>query len=222
MAKAPAEKTKVVVKTSTRMSKKGPLTPDILRKIDAYWRAANYLAAGQLYLQDNPLLRHPLCPADVKPTPVGHWGNRAGTELYLHPPQPGDHQVRPEHDLRVRARPRRQRGGGPGLPGRGLQRVLPQRQPGRGGYAQAVPPILLPRRHRQPLRPQHPRLHQRRGANWATLWPCLRRGDGQPHPHRRLRGGGRRGGNRPPGHRLALQQVSQSGGRRRGAAPFSI
>ena len=85
MAKAPAEKTKVVVKTSTRMSKKGPLTPDILRKIDAYWRAANYLAAGQLYLQDNPLLRHPLCPADVKPTPVGHWGTVPGQNfIYTH------------------------------------------------------------------------------------------------------------------------------------------
>ena len=54
MAKAPKEKTKVIVKTSTRMSKKGPLTPDMLRKLDAYWRAANYLAAGQLYLLDNP------------------------------------------------------------------------------------------------------------------------------------------------------------------------
>ena len=85
MAKAPAEKTKVVVKTSTRMSKKGPLTPDMLRKIDAYWRAANYLAAGQLYLQDNPLLRHPLCPADVKPTPVGHWGTVPGQNfIYTH------------------------------------------------------------------------------------------------------------------------------------------
>ena len=62
MAKAPKEKTKVIVKTSTRMSKKGPLTPDMLRKLDAYWRAANYLAAGQLYLLDNPLLREPLTP----------------------------------------------------------------------------------------------------------------------------------------------------------------
>ncbi len=50
MAKAPKEKTKVIVKTSTRMSKKGPLTPDMLRKLDAYWRAATYLAAGPLYL----------------------------------------------------------------------------------------------------------------------------------------------------------------------------
>ena len=85
MAKAATEKTKVVVKTSTRMSKKGPLTPDMLRKIDAYWRAANYLAAGQLYLQDNPLLRQPLLPAHLKPTPVGHWGTVPGLNfIYTH------------------------------------------------------------------------------------------------------------------------------------------
>ena len=85
MANKPKEKTKVVVKTSTRMSKKGPLTPDALHKIDAYWRAANYLAAGQLYLLDNPLLRQPLRPEHLKPTPVGHWGTVPGqTFLYTH------------------------------------------------------------------------------------------------------------------------------------------
>lgn len=68
MAKAPKEKTKVIVKTSTRMSKKGPLTPDMLRKLDAYWRAANYLAAGQLYLLDNPLLRS-LCAPSTSSAP---------------------------------------------------------------------------------------------------------------------------------------------------------
>ncbi len=85
MAKVPNEKNKVVIKTSTRMSKKGPLTPDMLRKIDAYWRAANYLAAGQLYLRDNPLLRQPLRPAHLKPTPVGHWGTVPGLNfIYTH------------------------------------------------------------------------------------------------------------------------------------------
>ena len=60
------------------MSKKGPLTPDMLRKIDAYWRAANYLAAGQLYLLDNPLLRKPLQSEHLKKTIVGHWGTVPG------------------------------------------------------------------------------------------------------------------------------------------------
>ena len=62
MAKSPTARTKVTVKTSARMSKKGPLSPDALRKLDAWWRASNYLAAGQLYLRDNPLLRVPLLP----------------------------------------------------------------------------------------------------------------------------------------------------------------
>ena len=85
MAKAGSEKSKVTVKTSTRMSKKGPLSPDLLRKIDAYWRAANYLAAGQLYLQDDPLLRQPLSPRHLKPKPVGHWGTVPGQNfIYTH------------------------------------------------------------------------------------------------------------------------------------------
>jgi phosphoketolase len=50
------------------------LTPELLYKMDAYWRAANYLSVGQIYLYDNPLLRGPLAPADVKQMLLGHWG----------------------------------------------------------------------------------------------------------------------------------------------------
>ncbi|MBU5434265.1 phosphoketolase [Pseudoflavonifractor sp. MSJ-37] len=67
------------------MSKKGPLTPEMLRKIDAYWRAANYLAAGQIYLLDDPLLRKPLRPEHLKKTIVGHWGTVPGQNfIYTH------------------------------------------------------------------------------------------------------------------------------------------
>ena len=67
------------------MSKKGPLTPEMLRKIDAYWRAANYLSAGQLYLLDNPLLRKPLAPEHLKKIVVGHWGTVPGQNfIYTH------------------------------------------------------------------------------------------------------------------------------------------
>lgn len=52
----------------------GPLTPELLAKIDAYWRAANYLSVGQIYLLDNPLLREPLSLQYVKPRLLGHWG----------------------------------------------------------------------------------------------------------------------------------------------------
>ena len=90
MAKAPKEKTKVIVKTSTRMSKKGPLTPDMLRKLDAYWRAANYLAAGPL-----PAGQPAAAGASAPRAPQAHLGGPlgygAGPKLYLHPPEPGNH-----------------------------------------------------------------------------------------------------------------------------------
>ncbi len=61
------------------------LTPDELRRIDAYWRAANYLSVGQIYLLDNPLLRTPLEPGHVKPRLLGHWGTTPGLNLiYAH------------------------------------------------------------------------------------------------------------------------------------------
>ena len=61
------------------------LSPDLLRRMDAYWRAANYLSVGQIYLYDNPLLRRPLMLSDVKPLVVGHWGTTPGQNfIYVH------------------------------------------------------------------------------------------------------------------------------------------
>ncbi len=57
----------------------------LLDRIDAYWRAANYLSVGQIYLRDNPLLRRPLVLADVKPLLLGHWGTTPGQNfIYAH------------------------------------------------------------------------------------------------------------------------------------------
>ncbi len=61
------------------------LGPDLLRKLDAYWRAANYLSVGQIYLCDNPLLKRPLTLADVKRMLLGHWGPTPGQNfIYAH------------------------------------------------------------------------------------------------------------------------------------------
>ncbi|MEP6962387.1 MAG: phosphoketolase family protein, partial [Acidobacteriota bacterium] len=61
------------------------LSPDLLKKIDAYWRAANYLSVGQIYLLDNALLKRPLTLADVKPRLLGHWGTTPGLNfIYVH------------------------------------------------------------------------------------------------------------------------------------------
>ena len=65
--------------------KTNTLTPKLLKKIDAWWRAANYLSVGQIYLYDNPLLKKPLTLAHVKPRLLGHWGTTPGLNfLYAH------------------------------------------------------------------------------------------------------------------------------------------
>ncbi len=70
---------------SLAASRNEPLSPDELRWIDAYWRAANYLSVGQIYLLDNPLLREPLTLEHVKPRLLGHWGTTPGLNfIYAH------------------------------------------------------------------------------------------------------------------------------------------
>jgi len=74
--------------TETRRAEnaiEGPLSPELLKKMNAYWRAANYLSVGQIYLKDNPLLERPLTLDDVKPRLLGHWGTTPGLNfLYVH------------------------------------------------------------------------------------------------------------------------------------------
>jgi xylulose-5-phosphate/fructose-6-phosphate phosphoketolase len=63
----------------------GPLSAELLSNIDAYWRAANYLSVGQIYLLDNPLLRQPLRREHIKPRLLGHWGTTPGLNfVYAH------------------------------------------------------------------------------------------------------------------------------------------
>src|SRR5438876_58105 len=61
------------------------LAPDDIKKLDAWWRAANYLSVGQIYLYDNPLLRVPLKREHIKPRLLGHWGTTPGLNfVYVH------------------------------------------------------------------------------------------------------------------------------------------
>jgi len=74
-----------------------PLSPEVLRKMNAYWRAANYLSIGQIYLYDNPLLKKPLKLEHVKPRLLGHWGTTPGLNLiYVHL-----NRIIKEHDLSI-------------------------------------------------------------------------------------------------------------------------
>ena len=75
-------------KTATKKAAKDelkPLAKGELKQLDAWWRAANYLSVGQIYLMDNPLLREPLAPEHVKPRLLGHWGTTPGLNfIYAH------------------------------------------------------------------------------------------------------------------------------------------
>ncbi len=92
--------TSTEVKHKTQSSGKtaaGPLSAEVLRKMHAYWRAANYLSVGQIYLMDNPLLKEPLQLKHIKPRLLGHWGTTSGQNfLYVHL-----NRVIKEHDLNM-------------------------------------------------------------------------------------------------------------------------
>ncbi|MFA7632135.1 MAG: phosphoketolase family protein [Thiohalomonadaceae bacterium] len=75
------------LKSSSKQQAKpgGPLSADELGRMDAYWRAANYLSVGQIYLLNNPLLRSPLTLEHIKPRLLGHWGTTPGLNfIYVH------------------------------------------------------------------------------------------------------------------------------------------
>ena len=70
---------------TNQIAENSPLTTEQLGKINAYWRAANYLSVGQIYLLDNPLLQKPLTLEQVKPRLLGHWGTTPGLNfIYVH------------------------------------------------------------------------------------------------------------------------------------------
>src|SRR6201993_1069388 len=72
-------------KARTHRLHRTSLAPALLEKMDAYWRAANYLSVGQIYLLDNPLLGRPLKLEHIKPRLLGHWGTTPGLNLiYAH------------------------------------------------------------------------------------------------------------------------------------------
>src|SRR5450755_724954 len=107
------------------------LKPELLTKIDAYWRAANYLSVGQIYLLDNPLLKEPLKLSHIKPRLLGHWGTTPGLNfVYVHL----NRAIR-EH-----------------VPRRHLQRGLPEHLAGRSGIEAPLHAVLLPRRDSEPRR----------------------------------------------------------------------
>ena len=75
----------MLTETQTTTQSQGIQLDETLQRIDAYWRAANYLSVGQIYLCDNPLLKRPLSPQDIKHRLLGHWGTTPGQNfIYVH------------------------------------------------------------------------------------------------------------------------------------------
>ena len=197
-------------KAETNKTSKAPLSPELLDKMNAYWRAANYLSVGQIYLKDNPLLERPLTLDDVKPRLLGHWGTTPGLNfLYVH----WNRLIR-ERDLNMIYII------GPGHGGPGLvantylegsySEIYPHIEQNTRRHQAAVPAVQLAVWHSQPRCAGDAGIDPRRRRTGLLAGACVWRGLRQSRPDRGLRGGRRRGGDRPAGDKLALEQISQS------------
>ena len=146
----------------------GPPSPRSCDRLDAYWRAANYLSVGQIYLLDNPLLREPLRLEHVKPRLLGHWGTTPGLNLIYAHLNRVIQRARPQRDLHRRPGPRRPGPRRQHVPRGDLQRGLSRHHAGRGGDAAAVPAVLVPGRHPEPRRARRRPARSTRAASSAT------------------------------------------------------
>ena len=199
---------------------RGPApSDDELELIDRYWRAANYLSVGQIYLLDNPLLREPLEARARQAAPARPLGHDAGPELHLRAPQSRDQGERPEHDLHLRPRSRRAGDRRQHVPrGHVLSELYPNVSEDVEGLRQLFKQFSFPggipshaARRGAGLDPRGRRARLRGLAR-------VRRSVRQSRPDRRMRRRRRRGRDRTARDGVALEQVPQPGHRRRRAA----
>jgi xylulose-5-phosphate/fructose-6-phosphate phosphoketolase len=169
-----------------------PLSPDLLRKMHAYWRAANYLSVGQIYLQDNPLLESPLRLEHIKPRLLGHRGTTPGLNfLYVHL-----NRLIKENDLNMMY----VIGPGHGGPGLVAQTYLegsytehyPAIERSRNGLQRLFRQLSWPYRVLSHVTPETP-VRSMKAANWGIpaprLWRGLRQSASDRHLHHRRRRG---------------------------------
>ena len=165
-----------------------PLTAEEVRGMNAYWRAANYLSVGQIYLLDNPLLREPLKLEHVKPRLLGHWGTTPGLNfIYVHL-----NRVIKKYDLNMIYIC------GPGHGGPGMvantylegtySEFYPNVSQDAEGTEEAVQAVFLSRRHSQPCRAGDARLDKRRRRTGLLAVARVRGGFRQSRSDRGLRG----------------------------------
>src|SRR5262245_32507876 len=176
------------------------------RLMDAYWRAANYLSVGQIYLYDNPLLKQTLTKEHIKPRLLGHWGTTPGLNfIYVHL-----NRLIKKHDLNMIYIT------GPGHGGPGLvanaylegaySEVYPNISPDEEGMKRLFTQFSFPGGIPSHVAPETPgSIHEGRRTRLRRL-ARVRSGLRQPRPDCRLRRWRWRGGDRGIGHELAFQQ----------------
>ena len=196
----------------------GPLSAEELRLIDAYWRAANYLSVGQIYLLANPLLREPLRSEHIKPRLLGHWGTTPGLNfIYVHL-----NRAIKAHDLNTIFVT------GPGHGGPGLvantylegtyTEIYPNVGHDEEGLRRLFRQFSFPGGIPSHVAPETPGSINEGGELGYSLAHAYGAGVRQPGPDGLLRGRGRGGRDGRAGHQLALEQVPRPSGRRGGAA----
>ena len=194
------------------------LAAEQLRKMDAYWRAANYLSVGQIYLYDNPLLKSPLTLEHIKPRLVGHWGTTPGLNfIYVHL-----NRVIKEHDLNVIyiIGPGH---GGPGLVANSYleqtySEVYGQIPQDEEGMKRLFKQFSFPGGVPSHVAPETPGSIHEGGELGYALSHAFGAAFDNPDLLVACVVGDGRSRNRSASHQLALQQVSQPGARRRRAA----
>ena len=210
--------------TTTTLSKKdASKTGSTLSKaesalIDAYWRAANYLSVGQIYLFDNPLLREPLKEEHIKPRLLGHWGTTPGLNfIYAHL----NRLIKKlDLDMIYITGPGH---GGPGLVANTyLEGTYSEVYPGISqdveGMKRLFTQFSFPGGIPSHVAPETPGSIHEGGELGYALSHAYRRGLRQSRPHCGRRRRRWRSGDRTARDELAFQQVPQSGARRRRAA----
>ena len=191
---------------------------DLLSKMDAYWRAANYLSVGQIYLMDNPLLKSPLALEHVKPRLLGHWGTTPGLNfVYVHL-----NRAIVERDLSVLYVT------GPGHGGPGLvantylegtySEVYPHVSRDEEGMRRLFKQFSFPGGVPSHVAPETPGSIHEGGELGYSLSHAFGAAFDNPRAPRRVRRRRRGGGDRPARDELALEQVPEPGARRRGSS----
>ena len=194
------------------------LSPELLKKLDAYWRASNYLSVGQIYLYDNPLLKRPLEIADVKQMLLGHWGTTPGQNfIYTHL-----NRVIKKYDLDMIYV------SGPGHGGPAVvshtylegtySEIYPDITQDEDGLRKLFIQFSFPGGIPSHASPETPGSIHEGGELGYSLSHSFGAVMDNPESDRGVRGGRRRGGDRAAGDGMALEQVHRCGDRRRGAA----